>query len=114
MRDRLCDLIEPTVVGLGYKLLGIERIFSGKDLLIRIYIDSDEGITVDDCGTVSRQIADFLTAERSLDSDHTLEVSSPGINRPLFVPEQYEAYLGEKIKVRLFQMIDGRKRLVSF
>ena len=111
LRDGLCDLVEPTIVGLGYELLGIERIFSDKDALVRVYIDSDGGITVDDCATVSRQIADYLAAEQTMGSDYTLEVSSPGINRPLFVPEQYEEFLGEKIKVRLFRMNDGRKRV---
>ena len=113
LRDGLCDLVEPTIVGLGYELLGIERIFSDKDTLVRVYIDSDGGITVDDCATVSRQIADYLAAEQTMGSDYTLEVSSPGINRPLFVPEQYEHFLGEKIKVRLGRVIDGRKRVIG-
>lgn len=113
MADRLLDLLEPTIRGLGYELLGIERGRANAGQLLRLYIDHDDGIAVGDCERVSRQVGDVLDAEKALRGDYTLEVSSPGIDRPLFTLEQHRRYVGEKVQVRLRNLVNGRRRLAG-
>lgn len=109
--DALAGLLTPTVEGLGYVLLGVERQRAATGTVVRLYIDSDDGITVEDCVKVSRQIGDLLDVEQAVSGEYTLEVSSPGLDRPLFTPEQYRAYIGAEVKVRLRTLISGRRRL---
>ena len=111
MTDRLHIQIEPTVAGLGYELLGIERGRANGEQLLRLYIDQAAGITVDDCERVSRQVTDLIDAEQLISGDYTLEVSSPGIDRPLFTLDQHQRYIGQQVLVRLRTPLDGRRRL---
>ena len=109
--DALAGLLTPTVEGLGYVLLGVERQRAATGTVVRLYIDSDDGIAVEDCVKVSRQIGDLLDVEQAVSGEYTLEVSSPGLDRPLFTPEQYRAHIGAEVKVRLRTLISGRRRL---
>ena len=113
MQDRLHLLLEPTVIGLGYELLGIERGRSDGGQLIRVFIDNESGISAGDCETVSRQISDVMDVEDAVGGNYVLEVSSPGIDRPLFSLSQHARYVGEKIKVRLGSLVDGRRRITG-
>ena len=109
--DALTGLLEPTVTGLGYELLGVERQQSAGRTLVRLYIDSSDGIVVEDCAKVSRQVGDFLEAEEAMRGAYTLEVSSPGLDRPLFKPAHYRSCIGVDVKVRLRTLVNGRRRL---
>ena len=111
MTDRLQTLIEPTVLGLGYELLGIERSRAGGGQLLRLYIDHDGGIKVADCERVSRQVGDLLEAEQAIRGEYTLEVSSPGLDRPLFTLAQHQRFVGEEVAVRLRTLFEGRRRV---
>lgn len=111
MSDRLTALLEPTVRGLGYELLGIERGRGGGGQLLRLYIDHEQGISVEDCERVSRQVSDVLDVEGAISGEYTLEVSSPGIERPLFTLEQHRRFVGEQVAVRLRVPLEGRRRL---
>ena len=111
--DAIARLIEPTVTGLGYELWGIERTRSGQRQLIRLFIDAPAGIALEDCEKVSAQVADLLEAENALRGDYTLEVSSPGVDRVLFHPAQWERYLGEEVQVRLRTPVEGQRRLIG-
>ena len=111
MPDRLITLLEPTVRGLGYELLGIERHRSRRAQLLRLYIDQGTGISVDDCERVSRQVSDLLDVEQEIGSEYTLEVSSPGIERPLFTLVQHRRFVGEQIAVKLRHLLEGRRQL---
>ena len=82
-QDALAELLAPTVAGLGYELLGIECQRSGGRTLVRLYIDSEDGIDVGDCEQVSRQVGDLIEVEQAVSGEYTLEVSSPGFDRPL-------------------------------
>ena len=113
MPDRLTELLAPTVTGLGYELLGIERARHGESSLLRLYIDHVDGITVDDCERVSRQVGDVLEAEQAIRGEYTLEVSSPGIERPLFTLDQHRPYVGEHVRLRLRHLVNGRRRLAG-
>ena len=109
--DILEPLIGPTVAGLGYELLGIERQRSGDNLLLRLYIDSPTGIALMDCERVSKQIGNLLDAEQLIDGRYTLEVSSPGVDRPLFKLDHYQRFIGATVQVRLRALVERRRRL---
>lgn len=99
--EQLGAMLKPAVESLGYTLWGIEYHSGSKPILLRIYIDHPDGITVDDCGDVSEQVSAVLDVEAPIQAEYTLEVSSPGIERPLFSVDQYRQYLGSDVKVRL-------------
>ena len=104
------DLIEPTVSALDLELWGIEYSVQGKYSVLRIFIESDAGITIDDCEKVSRQVSAILDVEDPIAGEYTLEVSSPGLDRPLFTPEQFCQQIGNTVDVRLRTPFDGRRK----
>ena len=108
--DKIETLIDPVIVDMGYELVGIEYVASGKHSTLRIYIDSENGIGVDDCETVSRQISAIFDVEDPIASQYNLEVSSPGIERPLFHIGHYQRFLGHDIKLRLVRPINGQRK----
>lgn len=107
----LRELIEPAVQALDLELWGLEYLSHGKEVIVRIYIDVDneKGIDVDDCANVSRQVGSIFDVEDPIQGEYTLEVSSPGMDRPLFKLEQYSAFVGEQVKVRLRTAFEGRR-----
>ncbi len=109
-RDKLHDLLAPVVEGLGYELVGIEYLPQGRHSLLRVYIDQEEGITLDDCEQVSRQISAVMDVEDPLRGHYSLEISSPGLERPLFVEEHYIRFAGNRAFVRTSFPIDGRRK----
>ena len=104
------ELLTPTVAALGCSIWGVEFLNQGKYSKLRLYIDRDEGVTVDDCAAVSRHVSDILDVEEFSNSAYTLEVSSPGMDRILFKPEQYEGCTGEQVEIRLNFPFEGRKK----
>jgi len=110
MRDKLHDLIAPVVEGLGYELVGIEYLPQGKHSLLRVYIDQEKGIDLDDCEQVSQQISAVMDVEDPLSSHYSLEVSSPGLERPLFIEEHYVRFAGNRVFVRMSFPVDGRRK----
>ena len=107
---QLTQLLQPTVEAMGYALWGIELISPGKHPTLRLYIEADAGISVDDCAAVSRQVSGVLDVEDPISSEYTLEVSSPGVDRLLFSPEHYFPYIGEMVDFRLRLPVEGRRR----
>jgi ribosome maturation factor RimP len=107
-QTRLVELIGPVVTGLGYELVGVE--FDGRQRLLRVYIDSPDGIALDDCSRVSNQVSGMLDVEDPITGRYQLEISSPGIERPLFTLEHYERFKGELVRLQLTHAIQGRKR----
>lgn len=103
-------LLDPAVTALGYELAGIEYIPQGRRSLLRIYIDSEQGITLDDCEKVSHQISGILDVEEPVRGEYTLEVSSPGLDRPLFKAAHYARFLGSRIRLRLVVPCSGRRK----
>ncbi len=95
---------------MGYELVGIEYRRGADSGLLRIYIDREGGIQLDDCVTVSRQVSAMLDVEDPLKESYQLEVSSPGVDRPLFVKEHFERFAGSRVRVKLRMKLHGRKR----
>ena len=109
--DKIWALIEPTVENLGYELVGIEHVSQGRHSVLRIYIDHVDGINVDDCASVSHQVSGVLDVEDPIKGNYSLEVSSPGLDRPLFTLEQFARFAGEQVQIRLHAPIEGRRKL---
>lgn len=109
VEERIMRLLEPTVSALGYELLGIEYLGQGKHSRLRLFIDSPDGIGLADCEKVSRQVSGILDVEDPVKGHYSLEVSSPGLDRPLFRTAHYAAHIGEQVKLRLRQAVDGRR-----
>jgi ribosome maturation factor RimP len=107
---KLTTLLQPLVEDLGYEFVGLDFGAEPKNAVLVIYIDKDSGIAVEDCEKVSREVAALLDVEDPIPGHYNLEVSSPGLDRPLFTPEQYERFAGEVARVSLFAPQEGRRK----
>ena len=110
--DQLHTLLAPSVESMGYVFWGLEYI-QGRGAVLRIYIDHEDGISVDDCAEVSHQVSGVLDVEDPISGEYTLEVSSPGMDRPLFTLEQWQLYIGDKVQVRLLAPVANRRKFTA-
>jgi ribosome maturation factor RimP len=108
-RADLRKLLEPGVSAMGFELVDVEMAGSHHHPTLRVYIDSPRGVNVDDCARVSRQLSALLDVEDPLPGQYTLEVSSPGLDRPLVKPEDFRRFVGETVKVKMQQPVLGRR-----
>lgn len=108
---QLEELLEPTIRALGCELWGIDYQSRGTHAKVCVYIDADSGVSVDDCEAVSHQVSGILDVEDLFSHPYTLEVSSPGLDRVLFKPEQYASSVGLDVDVRLHVPVDGTRRI---
>ena len=111
--ERLASLIEPIVEGLGYECVGIEYNPHPKNGLLRVFIDTKQGVLLEDCSKVSHQISGMLDVEDPVVGNYDLEVSSPGTERPLFKLSQFEQFIGSMVTVNLFKPIDKRRKITG-
>lgn len=112
LEQKLTELISAPVEALGFELVGIEFI-RGRMSTLRIYIDSENGISVDDCADVSHQVSAVLDVEDPITTAYNLEVSSPGLDRPLFTAAHYERFIGEEVSLTLRMGVQNRRRWVG-
>lgn len=108
--EKVTQLIEPTVQALDLELWGVEHASQGKYSVLRIFIEREAGVTIDDCERVSRQVSAIFDVEDPIAGEYTLEVSSPGMDRLLFTPQQFQRYRGEEVSVRMRTPVDGRRK----
>lgn len=106
---RLWQLLEPVVTGMGYELVEVEYNPSSRHGLLRLYIDHEDGIQLDDCTDVSNQVSALLDVEDPIPGHYNLEVSSPGMDRPLLRVSDFERFIGEIVKLKTAMAIDGRR-----
>ena len=106
----LRELLEPAVESLGYELLLLEQTRVDGDEVLRLYIDAPGGILLEDCEQVSRQVSLILDLEDPIRGAYSLEVSSPGADRPLVKAEHFQAVIGEQVRVRTVDYVLGRRR----
>jgi ribosome maturation factor RimP len=109
--EHLVNLIEPIVEGLGYECVGIEYNPHPLHGMLRIYIDCENGILLDDCSKVSHQVSGILDVEDPIQGNYHLEVSSPGEDRPIFKLSQFQRYIGDHATVHLYSSIQKRKKI---
>ena len=107
---KLTSLLQPLVEDLGYEFVGIEHSSNPKNPVLVIYIDKSDGIAVEDCARVSREIAAMMDVEDPIPGQYQLEVSSPGLDRPLFTLSQFQQFTGEVAQIALFAPRDGRRK----
>ena len=103
-------MLRPAVEEVGKELLGIEFVSAGKHSILRIFIDHENGINVDDCAEVSLQVGAILDVEDPISSEYSLEVSSPGLDRPLFDLPHFQEVIGETINVKISMPLNGRRK----
>jgi len=108
--NRLTEILEPAVEAAGYELIGIEYMRAGKHSILRLFIDHADGIDVDACAKVSRQVGAVLDVEDPITNEYSLEVSSPGLDRPLFKPHHYSERVGEIVSLQTVMPTDGRRK----
>ncbi|MBT4839076.1 MAG: ribosome maturation factor RimP [Methylococcales bacterium] len=108
IEDKITEILQPVVCSLGYELVGIEFI-SAKSSILRIFIDSEKGINVDDCQKVSNQVSATLDVEDPIPYEYILEVSSPGINRPIFSLNDYSKFIDQQVRIKLYDKKNGKK-----
>lgn len=110
LEQNLQEILQGSIEDLGCELWGIECQRSGRFMTVRIFIDKEGGVTIDDCADVSRQVSAILDVEDPIADKYNLEVSSPGLDRPLFTLAQYNRYVGEEILIHLrIPMMERRK-----
>lgn len=109
-QELLQSLIAPVVASLNCELWALEYLTQGRYTTLRIFIDGPNGVSLEDCEKVSRQVSAVLDVEDPIDGEYTLEVSSPGLDRALFTPAHYARFVGEDVNVRLRIARDGRRR----
>lgn len=108
--QKLNELLQPLVEDLGYEFVGLEYNSNPKHSVLRIYIDQEAGVGITDCETVSRETAALLDVKDPIKSHYNLEVSSPGLDRPLFTLAHFNEFKGQEVKLNLFAPQDGRRK----
>ena len=111
--QNLLDLFEPEITAMGFELLGIELIKNGHISLLRVYIDKFEGVNIDDCVLVSQQLTGLLDVKDPIKGQYNLEVSSPGIDRPLFTDEQLKKHIGHIVMIKLREKYRGKRKITG-
>jgi len=109
----LKERLETLIASMGYELLGCECLSQGRQMVFRIYMDGKNAVTIDDCSRVSRQVSAMLDVEEVFQGRYFLEVSSPGINRPLFELEHYRRAIGRTVKIRLHALVNERRQFAG-
>lgn len=112
-KNALTELLQPLVEELGYEFVGLEYSSNPKNAVLRIYIDGADGVDIDDCSRVSHEVAGLLDVEDPISGHYNLEISSPGLDRPLFTPEQYVRFAGAEARIKLFAPQEGRRKVTG-
>lgn len=107
--QQLQVILAPVVEAMGFQCWGVEYVSQGRHSVLRVFIEHEQGISVDDCEAVSRQLSAVLDVEDPISGEYTLEVSSPGMDRPLFTLDQFVAYVGHQVKVRTRVAVEERR-----
>jgi ribosome maturation factor RimP len=111
---KVTQLIEPVLEEMGFELVDVEYRSERGRWILRIYADSEGGITVDDCARLSRQVGNLIDVKEVIAHEYVLEVSSPGLNRPLKKERDFLQSIDKKIKVRTISPVDGRSRFTGY
>jgi ribosome maturation factor RimP len=111
--DQIEQLVEAPIESLGYELVGVEYIKSGREATLRIYIDSEHGISIEDCERVSHQVSGILEVEDPITTAYNLEISSPGFDRPLFKARDFERFAGSEVKLSMKLPVQGRRNFTG-
>ena len=113
IRDRVFSLIEPVLEDSGFELVEVEYLSMHGRWVLRLFIDKEGGVTIDDCAGVSRDLGDIIDVKEIIDHEYVLEVSSPGLNRPLRKEKDFIRIIGSRIKLKMTRDINGQKNFAG-
>ena len=113
IRDRVFSLIEPVLEDSGFELVEVEYLSMHGRWVLRLYIDKADGVTIDDCADVSRDLGDIIDVKEIIDHEYVLEVSSPGFNRPLRKEKDFIRFIGSRIKLKMNRDMNGQKNFIG-
>ncbi len=115
---RIHELVTPVLDSIGFELIDLEYLSVNGRWVLRLYIDKEGGVTIDDCAYASNELGDLIDVKNIINHDYVLEVSSPGLNRPLKREKDFLLAIGEKIKIRMIRPIEGCRnftgRMIDF
>ncbi len=111
--ERVAAIIEPVIQELGFELVDVDFLTDRGRRVLRIYVDTREGITLDECAEVSREVGSLIDLEDLISEQYVLEVSSPGLNRPLRKEKDFIAAMGRKVKVKMRKPLEGRRNFTG-
>ncbi|SHO48884.1 ribosome maturation factor RimP [Desulfopila aestuarii] len=111
--EKIEEFANTLLPSMGLELVEVQFRREGHGWVLRLFIDCETGITVDHCADVSREVSDFLDVEDLIEHQYHLEVSSPGLERPLKTVRDYERFVGRKAKIKLRESVDGEKVYVG-
>jgi len=111
---QVTDMVEPLLDEMGFELVDVEYLSKYGRWVLRLYVDKEGGVTIDDCARVSRDIGDLIDVKDVIDHEYVLEVSSPGLNRPLKKETDLIRAIGKKIKVRMGAPVEGRRNFTGY
>lgn len=109
MEQTLAHMVTPAIEALGFELWGLEYQPGRRHSLLRVFIEGPDGVTVDDCALVSRQVSAVLDVEDPIAGEYTLEISSPGLDRNLYTLDHFRRHTGDQVRVRLQEPFEGRR-----
>lgn len=110
---RIEQLLEPTVTGMGYELVDVDFVKEGPNWYLRIFVDKEGGVTIDDCEIVSKGLEKILDENDPIEQAYFLEISSPGIDRPLKKKEDFIKFNGETVEIKLYKLFEGSKEYIG-
>ncbi len=111
--DRIKTVAEPLCLAENFELVHIEYAFSNREKIVRIYMDKPNGVTMDDCVYISRQLGDLIDVQIEEIGSYRLEVSSPGPNRPLNKKDDFHRFTGERVKIETLDLVEGQKKFTG-
>jgi len=112
--ETIMDLTEPILADMGFELVDLEYLMERGRWILRLYIDTEKGVTLDDCARVSRELGDVMDVHDVIEHRYVLEISSPGLDRPLRREKDFIRVIGKRIKVRMVAPIQGRRNFTGY
>lgn len=109
----VCKIADPIIVGLNMELVDVEYLKEGPNMYLRVYIDTNGGVTLDDCKKVSEKLSEELDVKDPISENYFLEVSSPGLDRPLKNDKDLKRSIGKDVELNLYKTVDGNKKLTG-
>lgn len=107
--ENIQRIVDQVVSAMGYELVGVEFNATQRNGILRVYIDTEQGITLDDCQAVSHQLSGVLDVEDPIKGNYSLEISSPGLDRPIFKAKDFDRFAGQRVKIKLSTPQAGRR-----
>jgi ribosome maturation factor RimP len=111
---QVADLVEPILGEMGFELVDVEYLSKHGRWVLVLYVDKEGGVTIDDCARLSREIGDLIDVKDAIKHEYVLEISSPGLNRPLKKERDFVWATGKRVKVRMVEPVNGRRNFTGY